>query len=111
MKEIPRMDEDEIAAVATQLVTGKMIDAESFPIDMLSQIFLPLAFGALDELEDATTVGTILGDYADVFENGVNGYPIFPRCYLVHVEDWPIITARVEAAYLALRPTASEGGQ
>jgi hypothetical protein len=88
-----RMEPDEIKRVARGLVEGKVFCAEMCEPDMISMVFMPVGMGGLEN-HDIDKIGTVYEWLSKAGERGINGYPMFMSCQVVHVEDWTQITTK-----------------
>ena len=100
-REPPRMTDDDIKDVVRGLVTGHIFTATDAPDDLLPMIFLPLGLAGNSDI-DWETVGNVIERLDKAGERGINGYPIFLTCRLVHKDDWSLIAERALKAAEAL---------
>jgi hypothetical protein len=105
MRPVPRMSEDDIKEMATDLVMGRLFCATMIPPEqwqhMIPSVFMPLALGGLGDV-DLATVGNIVEHLDKAGPRSVNGYPAFFSCRLVHTDDWEIIRQRAVKAQEAM---------
>jgi len=101
MSEAPRMTDDQIKETVRGIVTGRYFTATMCPPDMVPKVFMPIGLGAAADL-DWDTVGNIIEDLNKAGERGINDYPVFMSCRIVHKEDWQVIVERATKAAEAL---------
>jgi hypothetical protein len=105
---IPRLDEDAIAETVMGLVGGRIFTATQLPEgENLSLHFMPLIAGWGDL--DVKQVGNVIADLGDRAEVGINGYPVFFKCRIIHRDDWAVIADRTLAADYLMREAAGGG--
>jgi hypothetical protein len=89
------------------LVENRIFTATQLPQDSnLSVHFLPL-IGGLADMETAD-IGNIIGDMRDAADMGVNGYPCFFKCRIVHRDDWETISDLAARAHAAIHGAIDE---
>jgi hypothetical protein len=99
-KPVERLTEDQIKQVIDGLVKGHIYTAFDCPPDMIGSVFMVVGMGGLADY-DLDTVGCVYEYLEKAGERGINGYPMFMSCKLIHTEDWKVILERgrrVEAA-------------
>ena len=97
--EIPRMTEDEIRSTVEGLVKGRIFTGTQVPPDMLHLVFMPLG---LAKDVDWDSLGNVIEDIDKAGPRGINGYPMFMSCRLVHKDDWAVIGERALAVQAAM---------
>ena len=101
----PRMSEEELQKIVLGLVSGRIFTASEAPVDLVGMIFMPLGLGGLYTV-DWEQVGNVIEYMDKAGPRGVNGYPIFMSCQLIHKDDWSIIAERALATDEAMRAAA-----
>jgi hypothetical protein len=108
LQPVPRLTDDEIADVVRGLVAGSIFTAAQCPPEMLASVFVILGLGGLQQANiDPETIGMIYEYMDKAGERGINGYPMFFSCKLIHKDDWTIIADRAIAAQEALDRAAA----
>jgi len=108
---INRMSKEDLKQFIFDLCDGKIFSSTQLPegqTNLLGMIFMPLALGALSSFpkEEIEKIGCVWEYLAKASEMGVNGYPCFFSCRLMHKEDLGI--ARREAAKELVRRANTE---
>jgi|GEM_PF-4713670 hypothetical protein len=99
---IHRLTEDDIKAMATELVGNTLVVASAIPEDLISMVFIPIALGGLPGDIDPADVGNIVGSLKGSTGQAVNGYPVLMSCQVVHRDDWDQVHKLYEQARAAL---------
>lgn len=95
IKDVPRMDEDDIKKVAKGLVEGHIFCLDMAPEDMWPMIFMPLGMGAQLNY-DMDQIGNVYEWLDKAGERGINGFPMFLSCKLAHKDDWLAVIERAK---------------
>lgn len=85
--DVPRLEREELDSLATRVVRGEIYLAIN--AEMLENSFGYL-FALLHEQisdEEAATIGGVYEEIAKASPTGVNGYPFFFSCKLLHRDD------------------------
>jgi hypothetical protein len=101
-KPVQRLPEDEIKKVVLGLVNGQVFTAADCPPDMIASVFMVVGMGGLADY-DMDTVGMVYEWLNKANELGINGYPTFVSCRVVHTEDWKAITERAAKVAEAMK--------
>ena len=58
--------------------------------DTVSKVFLPVLLGCLEDssVEEMADLGVIWAYEREALRRGINGYPCFMKCRLMHKDDW-----------------------
>lgn len=93
---IERLSQEALAQFIQDSIDEKTFTAhhvrESDP-HLLGAIFLPLLFMEIGE--QARQIGTVWADMKKASERGINGYPVFFECHLMHIDDWQIASKEI----------------
>lgn len=100
-KPVPRLDAAGVREMAQGIVTNQYFVGSQAPVDLWPMIFLPIGLGALADV-DIDTLGMVVEEWSRAGDRGINGFPIFMSCKLVHVDDWAAVDEKVAAAVAAL---------
>jgi hypothetical protein len=109
VNDVPRMSREQIRETVVGLLENRIFVASSLPEgENLSAHFLPLmdGFGGMD----TTQIGNIIGDMRDAADMGINGYPCFFKCRIVHKDDWKAIRDLALKADAAIHGVIDEAG-
>ena len=96
-----RMSDDEILEFSRGYVEGRIFTSFHIPPEdqeaLLPQIFMPLAFGALDLLseEDKGDVGALWAHMDDATPIEVEGYSVFAEMRVMHISDWKLAASLI----------------
>ena len=85
------------------------IQGDSNEIGAMSmRIFTPLMFGALKgwTKRDLQQIGTVWEYLNKAMPLGINGYPMFTSCYLMHKKDWEAAKVAIKAELERRKKTA-----
>lgn len=97
-----RLTDDEIKETATKLVQARLFCASMAPPEMMPMIFMPLGLAGLPDDINPEDIGNIVEDLDKSMHFGVNGYPTFGSCRIVHKDDWAQIVERASRAQAAM---------
>jgi hypothetical protein len=93
---MPRITEDQIKELVTGLVKDQVFTWQHLPADdphLLPMVFMVLGLGGLGDI-DPDSIGTVYEYLDKAGPQGINGYPIFLSCKLVHKDDWKTVLER-----------------
>lgn len=92
---------EELKQIAKDIHEGKIFTQYHMTPDqwgsMLPHVFLPIAFGALQELLKQAPVGMLYEYYEKSLPRGHNGFPIFQSFQYLGVEDTNAVIDQVES--------------
>jgi hypothetical protein len=101
-QEIPRLTDDEIKELARDIVEDKVFTSGMCPQEMLGMVFMPYGLGGMNNM-DLANVGAIVEHYAKAGERGINGYPMFMSCRVIHKDDWTKVGEKALAIDAAIK--------
>jgi hypothetical protein len=89
------------------VVEKRIFSASTLPQgENLSVHFLPLIAGW--QGIDRKQVGNVIADMADASAMGINGYPCFTKCRIIHQADWAMIADLALKADAAIRTAVQD---
>lgn len=97
----PRMSEADLQKFVLDYLAGNILTNWSVPENILTMVFMPLAFGALAGMtkKQSVQIGCIYAhlqnDMATTTGRSVNGFPMFASMRLMLAEDWAIAKATI----------------
>jgi hypothetical protein len=101
--EIPRLSDEDIKTIASDLVKGQIFTGNDCPPDMLTVVFFPLLAMVAEYELDWDQVGNVIEYMHKSAERGINGYPFFFSCRLIHKDDWSQIAERALKIHNAMQ--------
>jgi hypothetical protein len=101
VKDVDRIDADEIKKVAKGLVDGRIFTALDCPPDMIGMVFMPLGLGGLGDY-DIDQIGCVYEWLDKAGERGINGFPMFMSCKVIHKDDWDAVLDRARKVAAAI---------
>ena len=95
MSNLHRMDAKQLSDFVREYIdhrifTSAMIRNDDKWQEMVPMVFLPLLFGAFDKFSDDEfkDIGVVWAYYSEALPRGINGYPCFMKCRIMHANDW-----------------------
>lgn len=94
---VRKMTAQERKTFVVDYLQNKVITSNQIPDDLWPKCFMVLALGALSGWgkEELLKIG-ILYEYLDqAMPVGINGYPMFMSCRMMHIDDWVVCAAAI----------------
>jgi len=100
--DIPLMTEDGLKDFVLGCCNGHIFTSNQVPDEeaqhLLGSIFMPLVFGALKnyDQESIENIGVLWEHMSEAAPRGINGYPMFFSCRIMHKDDWTRARAAIK---------------
>lgn len=109
-KTIPRLSADELTAIAVETFHGRIFHHNMCEtVQDIHAVFMPIGLGALAEWtpEEISNIGLIYEHMSSAGPRSINGMPVFFSMKLVHKDDMPELSSRLDAIKAAVEVAAA----